>query len=41
MCLQIPESSPSTRIHLEFPKWFQYQVCIIPLIIQQMDFNVS
>jgi len=41
MCLQIPKTSVSARIHLEFPEWFQYQACIVPLIIQQMDFNVS
>ena len=39
--MQIPESSASARIHSEFPEWFQYQVCIVPLIMQQMDFNVS
>jgi len=41
MCLQIPKSSAYARIHSEFPEWFQYQVCIVPLIMQQMDFNVS
>jgi len=41
MCLQIPETSAFARIHSEFPEWFQYQVRIIPLVIPQMDFNVS
>jgi len=34
VCLQLLETSASARIHSEFPKWFQYQVCIVPLIIQ-------
>ena len=41
MYFQILEISACAHIHSEFPEWFQYQVCIVPLIMQQMDFNVS
>jgi len=34
MSEQILEMSVSARIHFEFPQWFKYQVCIVPLIIQ-------